>query len=217
MQPQYPTLQVYQIRVWIRQISPAIWRRLLVRSDSTIADLHNIVQIAFGWAGDHLHRFVIRGKEYGVAYVGGIMFSDNPRQVRLDQFRFRLRERFLYEYDFYDLWQHEIRVKKILPLDPRKTYPVCTGGARTAPPEDCGGPWAFMELRENHTQWDIAHRLVGILEDSNLDDHQDEFESWKYWLNVDKLDRRALNRKLKQSGRNPSIVAPVCEEVLICG
>ena len=29
-------VQVYQLRIWIRHISPQIWRRLLVRSDSTM-------------------------------------------------------------------------------------------------------------------------------------------------------------------------------------
>jgi len=31
---------IYQFRIWLRGISPTIWRRFLVRSDSTIADLH---------------------------------------------------------------------------------------------------------------------------------------------------------------------------------
>src|SRR5512143_1448121 len=32
--------EIYQVHVWIRRISPMIWRRLLVRSDCTLADLH---------------------------------------------------------------------------------------------------------------------------------------------------------------------------------
>jgi Plasmid pRiA4b ORF-3-like protein len=39
-------VEVYRLHVWIRQISPMIWRRLLVRSDSTIADLHYALQMA---------------------------------------------------------------------------------------------------------------------------------------------------------------------------
>ena len=50
---------VYQLRIWIRGISPAIWRRLLIRSDSTIADLHQTLQVAFGWENWHLHEFLI--------------------------------------------------------------------------------------------------------------------------------------------------------------
>jgi hypothetical protein len=38
---------VYQLRVVLRGISPLIWRRLLIRSDSSIADLHRTLQIEF--------------------------------------------------------------------------------------------------------------------------------------------------------------------------
>ncbi len=48
---------VYQLRLWLREISPAIWRRLLVRSDSAIADLHYTIQIVMGWTDFHLHQF----------------------------------------------------------------------------------------------------------------------------------------------------------------
>jgi hypothetical protein len=109
-----PPLEVYQLHVWQREISPLIWRRLLVRSDSIIADLHYTLQIAMGWEEYHLHQFVIRGKRYGVAQPGGMWFPDDPTQVRLADLRLRLRERFLYEYDFGDLWQHEIRVEQKL-------------------------------------------------------------------------------------------------------
>ena len=57
---------VFQLRVVLRGISPLIWRRILVRSDSTIADLHATLQLALGWSDDHLHRFVAHGREYGV-------------------------------------------------------------------------------------------------------------------------------------------------------
>ena len=83
--------EVYQIRIWLRYISPGIWRRLLIRSDSTIADLHHTIQIALGWTDTHLHQFVIHGKEYGVQQPGGIWFSDNPDQVRLNRVNFRLK------------------------------------------------------------------------------------------------------------------------------
>jgi hypothetical protein len=129
---------VYQLRICLRKISPIIWRRLLVRDDSTIADLHYTLQIVMGWTDSHLHRFRIHGKDYGVAHIGGCSFADDPRQVRLADFGFRLRERFFYEYDFYDLWQHDIRIEQILELDTKRTYPVCIAGRRASPPEDCG-------------------------------------------------------------------------------
>ncbi|MEZ5576607.1 MAG: hypothetical protein R3F44_13670 [Candidatus Competibacteraceae bacterium] len=43
--PEPKPSEVYQLRVWLQGVSPMVWRRLLVRSDSTIADLHYTLQI----------------------------------------------------------------------------------------------------------------------------------------------------------------------------
>ena len=63
--PRAPDRVVYQFRIVLRGISPLIWRRLLVRSDATVADLHRTLHVAFGWSDEHLHRFVIQGRLYG--------------------------------------------------------------------------------------------------------------------------------------------------------
>ena len=85
---------IYQLRVRLCAISPLIWRRILVRTDTSIADLHHLLQAAFDWSDSHLHRFVIHGKNYGIAYAGGISFSNDPKLVRLADFGFRINERF---------------------------------------------------------------------------------------------------------------------------
>lgn len=128
---------IYQLRVLLEGISPLVWRQLLVPGDYSIADLHYILQIAFDWDNVHLHRFEIYTKEYGIAYEGGMSFSDNPHKVRLADFKFRKGEKFLYEYDFGDSWRHLIRVEDILKLDLKKNYPICAGGRNLAPIEDC--------------------------------------------------------------------------------
>jgi pRiA4b ORF-3-like protein len=60
---------IYQLRVVLRGISPLIWRRLLVHSDTTLAHLHAILQIVFAWSDEHLHCFHIHGQEYGSSGV----------------------------------------------------------------------------------------------------------------------------------------------------
>src|SRR5258708_2236859 len=130
--------------------NPPIWRRLHLRSDSSIATLHELLQIAFDWSDFHLHRFVIRGKEYGLSRIGGSTFRTDAKKAVLSQFHFRVNERFLYEYDFGDLWQHQIRFECIEPVREKKLYPVCVGGACASPPEDCGGPGAYMEKMDHH-------------------------------------------------------------------
>jgi hypothetical protein len=56
-----PIPPIYKLHIWIRPISPMIWRRILVRSESSLAQLHDIIQIAFGWSDSHLHCFHIQG------------------------------------------------------------------------------------------------------------------------------------------------------------
>jgi hypothetical protein len=58
--PNSKQLVIYQLKISILDISSMIWRRVKVRSDSTIADLHYIIQIAMGWTDSHLHRFNLR-------------------------------------------------------------------------------------------------------------------------------------------------------------
>jgi hypothetical protein len=201
--PESPELNIYQLRVVLLGISPIIWRRLLVRGDSTIADLHDILQISFGWSDDHLHRFLIHGKQYGVAYLGGITFRDDPRRIKLSDLGLRVKEKFLYEYDFNDQWRHLIRVEAILPSEPDQRYPVCLSGKRAAPPEDCGGPWAFMESRDN-VPCEVRERFWRLTEDvkaGDMDAVQEQMEwidSMRQWLTLNRLDRRAINRRLKQ-------------------
>jgi hypothetical protein len=208
---------VYQLRVVLRGVSPLIWRRLLIRSNSTIADLHATFQRVLGWADEHLNRFVIHGREYGVWHDGGIGFRDDPRRVHLVDLGLRVRERFLYEYDFTDGWQHDVRLEQILPLEPGRDYPVCVGGRRTVPPEDCGGPWAFLELRQHYSAFRIAQRLLELLkpitvaddrrgedDDDDNEHHDDDVVDADYeelvqllrWLKIDCFDRRAANREL---------------------
>jgi hypothetical protein len=50
--PETPTCSdpvAYQLRVVLRGVCPLIWRRPLVRSDSTVADLHAMLQLCSGW------------------------------------------------------------------------------------------------------------------------------------------------------------------------
>jgi hypothetical protein len=196
-------LNLYRLRVVLFGISPIIWRRLLVRSDSTIADLHEALQITFGWSGDHLHRFLIHGKQYGLSYLGGMTFRDDPRRIKLSDLSLRVKEKFLYEYNFIDHWQHLIRVEAILPSEPDRFYPVCISGKRAAPPEDCGGPWFFMEGRDKvpFEVWERLRQLTEDVEAGDIDavlEQVESIDSMREWLTLDRFDRREVNRRLKQ-------------------
>ena len=49
--------QIYQIQIYLRDIKPKIWRRILVKSDLSLLDFHKIIQTCTGWTNFHLHQF----------------------------------------------------------------------------------------------------------------------------------------------------------------
>jgi Plasmid pRiA4b ORF-3-like protein len=51
------SLAIYQLRVVRCGVSPLVWRRLLVVNETSLGELHEILQNAFDWSGEHLHRF----------------------------------------------------------------------------------------------------------------------------------------------------------------
>ncbi|MDM0030469.1 plasmid pRiA4b ORF-3 family protein [Variovorax saccharolyticus] len=187
--------EVLQLRAVLRSISPLIWRRLLVRGDTSVARLHQILQVAFGWQDMHLHRFEIRGREYGVHQEGGVFFDTDAHEVLIGQLKLRRLERFTYAYDFGDLWVHDLRIEATLPLDPKLVFPVCIAGRRAAPPEDCGGPHAFIATRFEYTL--IGESRSRQEFEDPLDDEVDD-EEWAILRHYhpDRFDRRAVNRRL---------------------
>ena len=144
------TNEIYQIKITL--LGTEIWRRLLVPSDLTLAKLHDIVQAAMGWEDDHLHEFRAGRQTYGTPDRDADAFNMegriDERKVRLHQVLGRVGAKAVYTYDFGDSWEHGIVLEKRLPAAPNMTYPVCTGGERACPPEDCGGIGGFYDLVE---------------------------------------------------------------------
>jgi hypothetical protein len=157
----------YQLKVGLRGAKPPIWRRLLVSADVSLADLHDIVQVAFGWHDSHMHVFETPYGDFGRADRELGHRAEAP--VTLEQVAPRAKDKVRYTYDFGDDWEHEILVEKVLDRDPTASaLPLCTGGRRAAPPDDCGGIWGYAEL-------------VEILADPRNPDHEERLE----WLGLD--------------------------------
>ena len=116
---------IHTIKVSLRYMKPPVWRRLQVPSNTSLAQLHHIIQAAMGWC-DCLFDF--------------------QEMARRTLARMQVGQRFAYWYDFGDDWWHDITVEAVGRADPALTYPRCVTGRRTCPPEDCGGPWGFDVL-----------------------------------------------------------------------
>lgn len=134
---------IHTIKVSLRHVKPPVWRRLQVASDTSLSDLHDIIQAAMGWSDCHLHQFEVNGQYYADPHHLLDQTGDESRRTLA---RMRVGQRFAYWYDFGDDWWHDIYVESVGRTDPALLYPRCVTGRRACPPEDCGGPWGFEEL-----------------------------------------------------------------------
>jgi hypothetical protein len=70
----------------------------------------------------------------------------DERRVKLSSVLPIKGARLLYRYDYGDDWEHLVDLEELLEPDQRHQYPLCIGGARACPPEDCGGTSGYEEL-----------------------------------------------------------------------
>lgn len=158
---------IVQIKAKLLGVSkPPVWRRLQLRADTRLDHLHEMLVAAFGWQGYHMHCFSSGPEEFGVPDPE-LGFIDE-RDVRFGELIGGVGDRLRYTYDFGDDWQHEIVVEELLDPDPEIHYPVLVAAKGACPPEDCGGPWGYAELKD-------------ILADPSHDQHQEMLD----WLGLD--------------------------------
>jgi hypothetical protein len=147
------TPALFRVRVDLDGSSPPIWRRLVLRSDLRLDEVHEALQISFGWDGGHLHDFRaagdVRTAERFLAepeFDGYEMDGTPESKVYLDQLLVEPGDRLTYTYDFGDDWQHTIRLEEVLPQDADAPRVSLIGGRRAAPPDDCGGIYGYQML-----------------------------------------------------------------------
>ncbi|MEW5956096.1 MAG: plasmid pRiA4b ORF-3 family protein [Chloroflexota bacterium] len=137
---------IYQIKVTLKNSKPPIWRRIRVRADTKLSQLHLILQAVMGWENYHLHQFVVGDIYFGEPRPDDYYELNDERKFTLSQITATEGFKFSYEYDFGDNWQHDLRVEKIMPPEPNVQYPHCITGKRACPPEDVGGVWGYADF-----------------------------------------------------------------------
>jgi Plasmid pRiA4b ORF-3-like protein len=157
--------QIYQLKVALLDVTPPVWRRVVVPSAYTLDRVHRVIQYAMGWQDCHLHSFEAGGEQYGEPDpVGGLGVHDEL-ETRLDAVAGK-GDVLRYTYDFGDWWEHEITVEDAFAADPDGRYPACLDGARACPPEDVGGAFGYGELLAaladpEHPRHELMHGWLG--------------------------------------------------------
>ena len=195
-------IPVYQFRFVLKDTSPHIWRRVHVPGYCSLSVFHWIIQTSMEWPGTYTYRFTIRGKEFEKGRDLCIDRRESLERIRLIDFDFREKERFIYEYHWADLWVEaylwhcEIRLEKTFCEDAHNT-PRCISGKGVAPPEDCEGPRAFAEFRDLFSPDYFSHRLEELSAGGKMEQYEREMRDLAPWRR-ERFDRREVNHKLQR-------------------
>lgn len=199
-------VSIYQFKYFIRRVSPMVWRRVLVRSDQSLSHLHEVIQVSMGWDDDHLYCFKIHGKDYGSA---GALTGDEDEP--LSALQLRPNQRFLYEYDFTDMfevWQMDVRFEKSLPAKVGMRYPHCLDGKRSGPPDDCSGAREFVD-KQYGIEIQLLADLVEAFKTKDIDAISEIFEESNYY------SRKFLNQSFDEHFQHSSEKERSANEVQI--
>jgi Plasmid pRiA4b ORF-3-like protein len=163
------------LKIQIKNITkPPVWRKIAIPNNFSFHKLHCSIQAVFGWGDYHLYQFSPSGwGSHPIIQAPGAYSGDNydldATETLLSKLVTKKGQKFSYIYDFGDDWDHTIVVEKI--TDEKSKQVVVIDGKGTCPPEDCGGPWGYENLKQiladkNHPKYEkIANRVLVYLDD----------------------------------------------------
>lgn len=177
---------IYHFKITLADTHPSIWREFET-GDVTLCELHEQIQIVMGWTNSHLHQFRIGDEFYTDGrLIDGDDFALDYKGMRISDLvtAHGQKLKFHYEYDFGDSWDHEVVLKRILTVDPKKSYPACTAGAGACPPEDVGGTPGFYNYLE-------------AMSDPSHPEHEDYLENYGPF-DPSKFDHQKTTTRMRQ-------------------
>src|SRR5262245_56392125 len=145
---------VLRFTITLEETEPPTWRRIEIPATYDFWGLHVAIQDAMGWLDYHLHEFELLDPSTGKVVRVGIPDDDFPDErpttpgwaLSVAPYFVEQGATARYLYDFGDDWVHRVTFEGRTPRMPNTAYPLCAGGARRCPPEDCGGLPGFEEF-----------------------------------------------------------------------
>lgn len=157
--------RAFQIKIELKYTRPSVVRTIALPIDATLQQLHECIQLLFGWFDIHPYafgsdktaqRFVRYLEDWEEVMDDDEVFLSSEENTIEDCFE--VGATWVYVYDFQDEWQHKITVEKELTLEQAgKPKLISWEGENLC--EDAGGTSGFYEKLE-------------ILEDPNHKDYE---------------------------------------------
>jgi len=176
------TDKVYVISVELKEVEPRVWRRIAV-PDSTLMELHEILQVAMGWENCHLYLFEVGRQQYSDPRFELELENVEDAGVVLLSELGGVGLTLTYEYDFGDGWRHEIRIEEVRDHSAEEPLPRCLEGANACPPEDVGGPPGYDDY-------------LAALADPHHEEHEGML-AWRGPFNPRRFSFGKINQRLR--------------------
>jgi hypothetical protein len=165
------------LRIDLAGAKPPVWRRVEVPSTLMLDQVHDLLQLLFGWYDGHLHRFALGSSVWdrdAESFLSGYDLEEGEQEgipeaeVRLDEVLAEPGDVLRYVYDYGDEWLHALKLEKVLPE--RCVRLRVLAGKHEAPAEDSGGIWTWNDdpdlepldvelLDEDVAEWGAEHVL----------------------------------------------------------
>ena len=146
------------LRVELMEVTPLVWRRIVVPNQWTFTALHHYLQWVMGWWDSHAHEFQVGDHIVAPDWWIAEAELDEVSQYR-DERRFSMaaavmalgmRGEIEYRYDMGDGWRHRLVIETTPPRYAEQALPLpaCIAGENACPPEDVGGPHGYQRFLE---------------------------------------------------------------------
>lgn len=114
--------RIYVIKVSL-MYDKAIYRKIAIRGDQTLKDLHDVIFDAFDREDEHLYSFffpdkltkskrtIIGSLEYTLTGMGDEFFDEGQNdasEATIQSLQLRTKQKFYYIFDWGDEWWHEL-------------------------------------------------------------------------------------------------------------
>ncbi len=144
-------------------------RTIQIRGDQTLAKLHEAIFDAFDRDEEHMYEFQLstrlhdrRAKRYVLPmdiddpFSGPDSRAESVTRTRIESMGLKLKQTFIYWFDFGDDWFHQIEVVGIDDEIPKGRYPAITGRVGESPPQypDWGDEDEDWDDGEDEEDWD---------------------------------------------------------------
>jgi hypothetical protein len=175
-----------RIKATLKDVTPAVERRIVVPLAIRLDRLHSALQAAFGWTNTHHYAFTVGGITWGVpdpdfGFGGAPAVASKARLY--DIVKETGAKTIHYLYDFGDGWDHILKLERWFENTITDGLPLLLEASGRCPPEDVGGPDGYAQFLEAIA--DVSHPR-----------HAEFAETFPEGFNPWALDKRELEHSV---------------------